>query len=617
MASARNERHSHRYRRSVTRKAALAIGGAVACGAGLLYGTTACAMGSLDVADGLKGQVARLLASAEDLRGHISSGDYANALLDAEGLASASDTLGESLSAPLWNIAQFIPGYGDDLNAIKKLISSLSRFSRNALVPILSVLEKHPVDSLVAPIESGFWIDVPAIREIMDALEGSVPEVSSFIDTVKSMDAFSIEEIQSAVDKVKDLIESYEPLLDSPLLSMTPSLLRFMGAEGPKTYLMVAESAAEFRATGGFAGAVGFIYADAGTITFGDFMGISQLMRWLPADDPLFISEEERLVFGARLGYIPADMNCVPDFARASQLWQECCEREAGVHVDGTVAVDPYFLQKVLEALGVSVPMSDGTILDGGNTVRTLLRDVYFMYPLSGDQDRFFIEAASGALSTIASAISDGSLAVLAEVIGREAGTRHIALWSPDEEVERLFEDLGYAGRLSHDVRKPTTGVYFNDDSWAKLGWWFQTTAKVGIPQVWSDKSQTVPVQLTLTNTITQEEVNNATGYIVGSNPAARGDCDLLFLCYLFAPEGGKIWVSDTGSSSIDGIVPEYYEGIYEELPVVWTWTQLLPGESISISYEVTFPAGAEENLLFDVTPLGQPMSIEWEEMPA
>ena len=87
-------------------------------------------------------------------------------------------------------------------------------------------------------------------------------------------------------------------------------------------------------------------------------------------ETPLYITDEERLLFGDGISYATDTFGHNPDFPRAAELWAQANEQVNGFPIDGVLALDPVFLQTMLGLTGSSVAMSDGSYIDGSNAAQ-------------------------------------------------------------------------------------------------------------------------------------------------------------------------------------------------------------------------------------------------------
>ncbi len=133
-----------------------------------------------------------------------------------------------------------------------------------------------------------------------------------------------------------------------------------LGAAGSRSYLVLQQDPAELRATGGFIGSVGFlnfdhgrmapyqpidVYALDGRDQYGFLLGPKGSPKHVDPPPPL--EKTFRLV-----SWQLRDSNWSPDFPTAAQQAEFFLEREVNRKVDGVIAIDPFFISKLLTITG-------------------------------------------------------------------------------------------------------------------------------------------------------------------------------------------------------------------------------------------------------------------------
>ncbi|HEX5740573.1 MAG TPA: DUF4012 domain-containing protein, partial [Pilimelia sp.] len=245
------------------------------------------------------------------------------------------------------------------------------------------------------------------------------------------------------------------------------------GADGPRSYLLVVQNLAEVRATGGLPGAFAVVAADRGRVRVVD-QGSASSLR--PFGRPVLpLDRHHRALYSDRLGVYPADVNLTPDFPTAAATLREMYRRRTGRSVDGVLATDPVALTYLLRVQG-PIAVAGGPPLSARTAARNLLADTYRRLPSTVAQDRYFAAAARSVFATLTRAPRHP--AALLRALGAAAGERRLLVWSarPDEQARLAGTVL--AGRLpADDGPTPTVGVFLNDGSGAKLGYYLRQQA--------------------------------------------------------------------------------------------------------------------------------------------
>ena len=148
------------------------------------------------------------------------------------------------------------------------------------------------------------------------------------------------------------------------IVQVLPSMLgtESHANDAPRNYLILAQTNAEARPSGGLTGSLGLVTVQGGHVSLQPFVSDSEIQN---ADEPVVdLTAEERLLFTDKLGKDIRDVNFTPDFPRTGEIVSAMWNRQYGVAVDGVIAIDPLFLQNMLAVTG-GVVMPDGSTLDG------------------------------------------------------------------------------------------------------------------------------------------------------------------------------------------------------------------------------------------------------------
>ncbi len=226
-----------------------------------------------------------------------------------------------------------------------------------------------------------------------------------------------------------------------------------------------------------------------------------------------------------------------------------------------------------------------------------------------------------------------------------------LLVWMENADEESLIEKMGCSGALNSDESKPELGVFFSDETWSKISWYFSSNTEVGegvknangsttyhvtttmtnnltlgvffSDETWSkiswyfssntevgegvknaNGSTTYHVTTTMTNNLTLGEAGQQVSYITGYHPNKKTIADMFMHVYLVAPAGGSITniTTDGGDFSPQRFTQMPYRD--------WTFHTASPviggGETITISYDVTVSAAATEPLAVRTTPTAQ-----------
>ncbi|MCX6029375.1 MAG: DUF4012 domain-containing protein [Chloroflexi bacterium] len=148
------------------------------------------------------------------------------------------------------------------------------------------------------------------------------------------------------------------------LAQVAPALL---GADGPKTYLVLAQNNHELRGTGGFISGVGVVRLEGGRIVqlkLGDSYAVDNFQQPHPPAPPALAEQ-----MGAQL-LLLRDSNWSPDFPTSSQVARALYQQDQGVATDGALALDLEAVRLLVGALeplqvpGMAEPVTGQNVID-------------------------------------------------------------------------------------------------------------------------------------------------------------------------------------------------------------------------------------------------------------
>jgi len=257
-------------------------------------------------------------------------------------------------SNPILGLGAQIPVVGPQLKAGRKLISIASHAATAAEVAAAVA------PGLLADDRTGN----PG-RRIVNAIQDAGPTV----------DRINVELAAIAADRAAIHPRQLWPALRgpiaeidatvaraSPLLKEYPfwrdAALSILGADRPRTYLVLNQDSAEIRATGGFIGSVGFLRINAGQVGEFEFKDVYNFEPTLLRGQPGYVPPPPALQqFIRERSWALRDANWSPDYPATVEQIKFFLQRELGMTVDGVIAIDPFLIEKLLTITGpITIP---------------------------------------------------------------------------------------------------------------------------------------------------------------------------------------------------------------------------------------------------------------------
>ena len=583
--------------RSRGRKKLYIIIGVVAV---LLIALAAAAFAAVGSAKEMKSQATQVLQDVKSIQTAIGENDYAAAAQSAQQASELTGSIAGELSSPLWMAASIIPVYGQDISGMRDLMTALDDAFDEGLVPLTKTLEANPPDSLISADRR---INVAAVTQLLDAVQDAAPSMQKCADVAESLPEMHIEQLKSVVDPAKEKLTTINATFQKAA-ALAPVAGPVLGANGNRTYLIVAQNSAELRSSGGFPGSMGTLEIRDGEIILNDF---SKVYDVLTDTNPssVSITDEEYALFGAASMDCPRDAGIDPDFTRVASIWAASYEERNVAHLDGVISITPSVVQDILAIVG-PVTLSDGTELTGSNATKVLQSDIYWKYLAEGADpdgtggavtDALFAQAAHETFNKLFSNLNADTLIKFASCMAKDMEDRTVMFWLTDEGEQAILASLDCSGALNDDPMRPELGVFFSLWVGSKMGWYVDIDNQVLESKKNADGSYTYKMQTTFTDTVSSEEIASGGEYIIGD--IYDYEYGILYPClYIYAPAGGSISNLESNSSVA------FEEAWHDGLQAFKAWrTVLRPDQPIVCTYTVTTAPSAEQEMKIVCTP--------------
>nr|WP_245724556.1 DUF4012 domain-containing protein [Micromonospora citrea] len=501
---------------------------------------------------------------ARELSAQVVGGDTARA---QRTLAALQEQAGKARAAtddPGWWLGRHTPYAGDNLAAVRQISVAVDDLARQAFPLLLRT-------DLTSLVPEGGRLDVARLK----ALSAELSTVNSAVQGTR--DNLAVVPTDGLVSQVRQALADLRGEIDR-LAGLTAAadqasrlLPPLLGANGPRTYLVVSQNPAELRATGGMIGAYALIHADGGRVRMGRQGTSSALGQFEP---PLKVPAEVRRLWADLPGIYPADVNLTPHFPTAAALYREMFRRREKTEVDGVLAVDPVVLSYLLKATGpVMVP--GGVPLAAEKVVQTVLSDSYQRME-NDEQDAFFAASAAAVFDALVTKKIDPK--GLLSAFDRAVTERRILFWSARPEEQRTLGDSRMAGALPETDTVPTVGVFLNDGSGAKLGYYLRPTATLTVGDCRADGRRELRLRVTLRSSAPKSGLSKSVlGLGLAGDPYT-----VRTLVSVHSPAGGAVL-----TTRLDGVETAVGSGTERRRQVTTTNVEVGPGNSRTLEVTV------------------------------
>lgn len=503
-----------------------------------------------------------------------------------------TDTIRSSLEATITNLGDGMPAVQKQLENIQDVLDLIDTLNGQILQPAADMLRANPLDGLSTP--DGVRVD--ALGKYIDFMGRLMPTVEELVAQAQTVDLSVVDadgELQKKLTQAEELVSLYQ---QNP--TALTALKAMLGMEGNRTYLLAAQNSAEIRASGGFPGAMGVLRIQDGILTIQDFKRVYDVLSSYTPTEAKVTNQETNLFHGGLSA--PRDADYCPDFERVAYIWALGYEAKQKEAVDGVIAMTPVLVQRLLDVMDEEITLFDGLTMDGSNACRVLQYDLYYKY--FGSEyvanrailaDQLFSDAAKKTMLLLLDHLDGEALTGYLDVAGESLDDRTMMIWMEDEAEQSIIRKLDWDGGLNSDPEKPEAGVYVNCTIASKMGIFLEMDTQAGERMQNADGSYTYPITVTFHNSITREEINQAAAYITGGASGYFSGS-----AYFFAPSGGTV-----GNFASER--PVYIrEETYHDLSLGFLQSLYIgPGQSLTITYDITTAPGVETELTFSKTP--------------
>ena len=434
-----------------------------------------------------------------------------------------------ALSGPQWVLAGSLPLVGDDVDAARRLSSTVDDVTQHALPAVTAAVAE--VDLRRLGLRDG-RIELAPLRRASvdldraDVLLAKADEQASGIGTrgLTSSLRSKVEQTQGLLDRSARLARN---------VAIAGRLLPDMLAEGGhRDYLVLAQNSAEQRSLGGIPGAVVLLRARDGRLSLVKQASLEDIGSF---DRPVLpLSDAEQALYGRELGLYPANVTDTPDFPRAARLMAAMWERRQGGRLDGVASLDPWALQLLLRVVGPVT--TDAGRLTGDNATQRLLVDLYRDVPDPEKQNEVFAQAARQVFDRVRSFSGDPRALTSALAEGTEEG--RVMVWSAHRSEQALLATTPLARTLQDPTPRtsPQFGVYLHDRTQSKMSTYQRVRIAVTPARCGTTTSARMTVRLQSVAPADRDLPDYVTG---GGSRVRRGN--ILTQVVLYAPRGWAI----------------------------------------------------------------------------
>jgi Protein of unknown function (DUF4012) len=462
------------------------------------------------------------------------------------------------------------------------------------------------------PIYRGGAVDLALVRSLTPRLDAIRAQLRAAEVSVAKIPPLGLPYVDGKIhhSKTKAIADSDKVIaLLGKAIAGTKLLPVFLGAEGPRYYLLAIQNNVDQRATGGSVLGYAIVRIQDGQMKLLEGGGIKplDLSRTGPRF-PLDPSVEWYINYFDVPFRIKNGANYSPDFPIVGPAWAKFVENARGIHVDGAIALDPFVIAAALTGEGtMKVPSYPG-VVDASNLVEVTEYKQYFLSKEA--QKALPTQMVEGAFKVLE---HPSNLMDMVRGLGDSVAGRHIQVWARDPRQESLLHQLGWDGSM-YAGPGDSAFLAYNKRIAGKQDYWMRENVRYTV-NVHADDSIDSTYQVTATSEIPPDQPGRVVPHRdpYGVNALALG---------LYVPKRARVQSITPSDANVE---PPFYGGValgfsqHVEGPhrVLLETITPYPGHPKTLTYRYhvpgvvqTTPQGKVYQLTLQSQPLYHPTTV-------
>jgi hypothetical protein len=586
----------HRWPRGPRRLIWVGVGALVLAGGAAVIGFGAAAVKAAhDLADGQN--TAELGVSS------LENGDYDKAEEWFREAAMYLHRAHQQLTEPWASGASFIPvvaHYRDAAVDISRVAAdgadtvadALANVDLDALQTVDGRIDLDALESLATPL-----------AHVRDALV----QLKAVTDASRS--PWFVNRVDYALDDFDQSVDEHLPGIENALsaIRLAPELL---GVDEPRRYLVLFTTPAESRGLGGFVGNYAELTADDGRLTMTRFGRAQQLDLAAQQAGARVHGHEEFLAQYGRFGFDTdgagkvadaafRNLAMTPNFPWVGEIAADLYAQTTGRQVDGTLAMDPYVLAKLVDYIGPLRLTSLEELLTGDTAASFLLRDQYVLG--ASDNTRRTDALAELARVTFDSLLQ-GTLpdpTTLARDLAPLVSERRLLMWTANPEEQALLERVHMAGRIPPLDGADGWSVTVSNGAGNKIDSFLERRASYAPATDPASGETTATLRVELTNTA---PADGYPPYVTGNRIGAPPGTSRLYVSFYSA--------LGLDRATLDGEATGFATGQEEGWNVYSRFVEIPPGGTVAFELQLRGSVAHPDRIVTWEQPMATPLEL-------
>jgi hypothetical protein len=532
---------------------------------------------------------------ASQLRDEVEGGDLTTSQADFEQFGVHAQAAASLSDDPIWRTFEALPFLGPNLTGVRVASHTLDQMSRRVVKPLMAF--EGQLSDVVS--DEGLNLDVlqRAQKPLADAdqtMKRGLSELESLDETVM------IPRVAGGVRTLRRYVGDVEPIVAaaSQTVAMLPSML---GANEPRSVLILLQNGAELRTGGGLAGSFAEMSAENGKLRI-----VAQASSTDFPVSPIPVvplPDSVRALHGDAVGRYVMNATTPADYPLTAQLASQWWQLHSGHRPDTVISVDVPTLGAALSAIGpVDVP--EWGPVDSNNVVQRLLIDPYLSLSSDAKQNALFQVVLTSVFDRLFQPGIDPIS--LATSLSEPIAEGRVSVWSSRADEQSLFAESALGGPA---VRQRMAGpdsyaVYLNDHTGAKMDSFLDVSIATGVASCRSDGRRDIRLSVTLTSRAPADAGTALPPRMTGDGASGVPAGIISTLVAVSAPSGTFVGGVTSAGAHVDSVSSEDEAGFI----VSQSQSDLAPGTSQTLEFRfVAAEPGLVSPTILHTPLLGEP----------
>jgi hypothetical protein len=385
----------------------------------------------------------KVLTAGEAALGHFASAIENPLNPSAEDFKKAANELNfanteiDKINFLILEMAGLLPEKGEQIKSGRYLLKAGAEISEAGAILSGMLLNIKNTDNFAEKfslLKSGMENFIPCLQKTY-----------SYLDRV---------DVNLLPGQVREKFKTIKMSLDSANFSadefsrLSDVFLGILGAPEPKRYLLIFQNNSEIRPTGGFIGSFAEIYVKNGKIVKTFFPGGGSYDLDGGLTTKLAPPEPMKLISSR---WYFRDANWFPDFRVSAEKIIWFYEKSGGSTMDGVIAINAPFAERLLSFFGPVEMEKYGKILDGENFIGEVQKSVELEYNREENKPKQILADLMPIMSDKIFASSDiDDILELGRIFGESLNSKDILFYFKDENLQNIVNKLGWSGEIKN-----------------------------------------------------------------------------------------------------------------------------------------------------------------------